>query len=243
MDPKVIALLKGMKFNKGANEKAVASLKKLIKNVPADYVEFVQQHNGGTGAESGIMNLLKTSEIRSTTREYEFHESVEDVWIIGTDGFGTALCIDARYSPPRFVGYFYEDPGNHESGVDFGETFAGFQRLVKSALSGAADNLKAGNAARASEREEFAAIVKRAAVKRMIDSDADLKQQVADAAKAHQDEGQQADQAEQTLVAASKAALPSPIIAERRNHPARATCSVTEMLTKSGYSGTGCDDT
>ncbi len=102
-----------------------------------------------------------------------------------------------------------EAPGFKASATDAvaDETFVGFQRLVRGALSSAADNLKAGNAERASERDEFAAVVKRAAVKRMIDSDAELKQQVADAAKAHKDEEQQAEQAEQNLATASKAAL------------------------------------
>ena len=102
-----------------------------------------------------------------------------------------------------------EAPGFKVSASDAvgDETFAGFQRLVKAALSGAAENLKAGDAERSGERDEFAAVIKRAAVKRIIDSDAELKQQVADAAKAHKEEEQQAEQAEQTLATASDAAL------------------------------------
>ena len=44
-----------------------------------------------------------------------------------------------------------------------GETFDSFQQLVKSALSNAAENLKAANAARAAERDEVMAVIKRPA--------------------------------------------------------------------------------
>jgi hypothetical protein len=88
-----------------------------------------------------------------------------------------------------------------------GETFDGFQQLVRSALGSATENLKAGNLERAGERDEVIEVTKRAAVKRIIDADAELKQQVTDATKAFKEDQQQAEQAEQDLAAASKAAL------------------------------------
>src|SRR5262249_17885880 len=56
------------------------------------------------------------------------------------------------------------------------------------------------------ERADIAAVLKGAPLKRIIESDSALKQQVADATKALQEE-EQADQAEETLARASKATL------------------------------------
>lgn len=87
------------------------------------------------------------------------------------------------------------------------ETFEDFRKLVHDDLLAAAKKLKTGNAARAAERAEVTATVKGAAGKRLIESDAELKQQVADATKAIKEEQQHDEQAAQSLEAASKAAL------------------------------------
>jgi hypothetical protein len=86
-------------------------------------------------------------------------------------------------------------------------TFAEFQQLVRSSLADAADRLKSGNAARASERTDITAALKTAAFKRILETDADLKQQLADATKSFKDEQQQADKDEQAVAAAAKQAL------------------------------------
>src|SRR5262245_5805901 len=88
-----------------------------------------------------------------------------------------------------------------------GEAFEEFQQFVRDALGKAAEDLKAGNAARAAERDEVNAVIKLAAFKRLLDGDAELKQQVADARRAFTEEQHQAEEAEQALAAASKAAL------------------------------------
>jgi hypothetical protein len=87
-----------------------------------------------------------------------------------------------------------------------GSALGEFQQVVRTALEQTAANLKAGTAARAAERADIMAVLKGAPLKRIIESDSVLKQQVADATKALQAE-EQADQAEETLARASKAAL------------------------------------
>jgi hypothetical protein len=88
-----------------------------------------------------------------------------------------------------------------------GEPFDDFQKLVRAGLNGAAKRLEARNAARAAEQAEVTTMLKTAALKRILETDADLKQQAAEAVKAAKEEQQEADQAEQALAAAGKAAL------------------------------------
>jgi len=87
-----------------------------------------------------------------------------------------------------------------------GNALGEFQQIVRATLDQAGTDLKASSAARAAERAEIVAVLKGAPLRRIIESDSALKQQVADATKALQEE-EQADQAEETLARASKAAL------------------------------------
>jgi len=87
-----------------------------------------------------------------------------------------------------------------------GGTFEDFQQFVRSSLADAVGRLKTGNAARATERADIAALLKTAAFKRVLESDADVKQQVAAATKDFKDEQQQADEDEKTVAAAAKTA-------------------------------------
>src|SRR5262249_22363349 len=87
-----------------------------------------------------------------------------------------------------------------------GNALGEFEQVVRTALEQTAANLKASTAARAAERADIVAVLKGAPLRRIIESDSALKQQVRNATKALQEE-QQADQAEETLARASKAAL------------------------------------
>lgn len=87
-----------------------------------------------------------------------------------------------------------------------GDALVEFQRIVRATLDQAGADLKASSAARAAERADIVAVLKGAPLRRIIESDSALKQQVADATKALQEE-ERADQAEETLARASKAAL------------------------------------
>lgn len=82
-----------------------------------------------------------------------------------------------------------------------------FQQMVRSALAGAAEKLKAGNAAREDGRAAVAAVIRTAAIKRILDSDAELTKQAAEATKATAEDKDQDAQAERVLAAANKAAL------------------------------------
>jgi hypothetical protein len=81
-----------------------------------------------------------------------------------------------------------------------------FGALLAGALGDAARSTKAGNAARAAERADVAAILKSAAFKRIVGTDKDLAKQADDAQKAIASEEADDKQAEETVAAMSKAA-------------------------------------
>jgi hypothetical protein len=73
-----------------------------------------------------------------------------------------------------------------------------FQKLVRASLTAAARRVGAANAARADERTELANVQKLAAVKKAVEADPELRDQLANAsaaAKAAQQEGARADKA------------------------------------------------
>jgi hypothetical protein len=82
-----------------------------------------------------------------------------------------------------------------------------FQQLVRSDFASAAGKLKAANEARAADNAEVSAVLRIAAVKRIIDADPELKQQLDDAVKAFKTDQEEGAKAEQTLEAATKGAL------------------------------------
>ena len=88
-----------------------------------------------------------------------------------------------------------------------GSAFNDFQKLVRDYLNQAATNMKAGNRARAEERDEVSAALKTSAVKRAADSDPELMSQVKEATTSFKQDQQQDKGAEQTVDNAGKAAL------------------------------------
>jgi hypothetical protein len=92
-----------------------------------------------------------------------------------------------------------------ESDPVLGDALGELQKIIQTALEQAAANLKASRTARTAERAEITVVLKGDALKRLMESDGDLKQQVADASKALKEE--EADQAEEVVARTSKAAL------------------------------------
>jgi hypothetical protein len=87
------------------------------------------------------------------------------------------------------------------------DAFGEFQKFVRGALGDAAKRLKDGNAAQAEERDQVAAALRTAAVKRALESDPALKEQIAEASRTFKQEQQRGEQAEEALAEAGKAAL------------------------------------
>jgi hypothetical protein len=80
-----------------------------------------------------------------------------------------------------------------------GDAVGDFQKLVRNGVSAAATRLKDANAARADQRAEVTNVQKTAAIKKLAESDPDLKAQLDEAVKASKAAQQEAAQAEKTV--------------------------------------------
>ena len=74
-----------------------------------------------------------------------------------------------------------------------------FTKLLKTGLSEAAERMRSANAARAAQRAEVASIQKLAAVKKVVETDPELKAQLSDATKEAKTEQQEAAEAEKAV--------------------------------------------
>ncbi len=82
-----------------------------------------------------------------------------------------------------------------------------FRKLVSDALQSTTEKVRLANAERASERRSVGAVLKGAALKKIVGSDKDAAAQVDAAQKAMADEEKQDKQTEEAFAAMSKAAL------------------------------------
>jgi hypothetical protein len=82
-----------------------------------------------------------------------------------------------------------------------------FQQLVRSGFEAAAAKLKNANDAGSAADAEVAAVLKTAAVKRILESDAELKEQAEEALNGFKEDQEQGEQAAQSLERAAKGAL------------------------------------
>ena len=114
--------------------------------------------------------------------------------------------LDMKKLTPGAILLIPDEPGFKAEAASAvaGDPIDELQQLVRSALDSAAAKLKQGNEARAAQRLEVTAAFKTTAVKRVIESDPDLKQQAEDAAKASKADEEQSLKALQTLQSAGK---------------------------------------
>lgn len=88
-----------------------------------------------------------------------------------------------------------------------GQALAGFTETVQTALNAAVERTRAGLESRATERTDVQAVFRLAAVKRLLDSDPELKQFATDASKSFQDDERLSKENERALSTSAKAAL------------------------------------
>ena len=102
-----------------------------------------------------------------------------------------------------------DTPGFKASAADSVQSgpFNDFGTMVSDALGAAAEKMKAGNAARATDRSDLAAAVKSAVFKRLTANDPDTQRQADEAVKAASADADADKQAEEMLATVSKAAL------------------------------------
>ncbi len=119
--------------------------------------------------------------------------------------------VDINAIRPGTVLLVPDGPSINTAGTEpvAGNSADDLQQVIHTSLTAAAERLRAGNAAAAADRSAIATVLKAAPFKRIVDSDATLKQQVADATKTFKDDQKQDDADEKAVTEAIKTALSS----------------------------------
>lgn len=78
---------------------------KLSFPLPADYVSFLRQMNGGEGSlgKGAYVALWRVEELGERNAGYEVAEFSPGLFLFGSNGAGEAFAFDARVFPTRIV--------------------------------------------------------------------------------------------------------------------------------------------
>lgn len=89
---------KDWQFNQGASERAIRSaITSLGRPLPADYVQFLHNHDGGEGfVGDNYLILWRAEELSTFNREYEVARYAPGLFLFGSDGGGEGYGFDLR---------------------------------------------------------------------------------------------------------------------------------------------------
>src|SRR5712672_1170534 len=99
-------LFAGFKGNPPASPALIAqSRAKFSFQLPADYVQFLQQMNGGEGSlgENAYVVLSRVEQLGEMNAACEVAEFAPELFLFGSNGAGEAFAYDTRVSPPRII--------------------------------------------------------------------------------------------------------------------------------------------
>jgi cell wall assembly regulator SMI1 len=90
--------LKACQLNAGASEDAIrAAVSSLGCPLPADYLEFLRQHNGGEGfLGNHYVILWQAEELSAFNEEYEVNQYAPGLVLFGSSGGGEGYAFDTR---------------------------------------------------------------------------------------------------------------------------------------------------
>ena len=88
----------GWQLNSGASEAAIHEATTLLGySLPSDYVQLLQQYNGGEGfIGENYLILWKAEELGTFNREYEVKHYAPGLVLFGSNGGGEAYALDMR---------------------------------------------------------------------------------------------------------------------------------------------------
>jgi hypothetical protein len=91
--------------NPPASHDAVARCQsKLRFLLPADYVQFIEQMNGGEGfVGKNYLRAWPIEDLIQFNKEYLVDEAAPELFLFGSSGGGEAFAFDTRSSPPPIV--------------------------------------------------------------------------------------------------------------------------------------------
>jgi hypothetical protein len=72
--------------------------------LPADYVQFLQQMNGGEGfVGENYLRAWPVEELIQYSKDYDTEEGAPGLFLFGSNGGGEAFAFDTRSNPPPIV--------------------------------------------------------------------------------------------------------------------------------------------
>lgn len=88
--------MEGWQWNDGASKYEISVLiRELQLELPADYLAFLEKHDGGEGFVNGqCLIIWRTEDIIRFNREYEVIDYDPDLLLIGSNGGGEAYAFD-----------------------------------------------------------------------------------------------------------------------------------------------------
>jgi SMI1 / KNR4 family (SUKH-1) len=97
--------------------------------LPADYVCFLQQMNGGEGAlgDNAYLVLWRVEELVEKSVGYEVADRAPELLLFGSNGAGEAFAFDTRSSPPTIIAIPFMGLGDlDDDAIVISTSFRGF---------------------------------------------------------------------------------------------------------------------
>ena len=128
------SLFASFKANPPANPDAVAQCQSNLRFLlPADYVQFFEQMNGGEGfVGNNYLRAWPVEDLIQNNNEYHVEECAPGLFLFGSSGGGEAFAFDTRSTPPAIVAVPFIVL-NLEDAIVIAPTFTAFlQHLYRS---------------------------------------------------------------------------------------------------------------
>lgn len=105
MRESIESLLTDFSLEEGASQEALANIKKISGiQLPDDYLEFLQEANGGEGfIGEEYLILWKAEELESFNREYEVEKYAPGIFLFGSNGGCEGFGFDTRSTSCKVV--------------------------------------------------------------------------------------------------------------------------------------------
>ena len=127
-------LFASFKANPPASPDAVSQCQSNLKFLlPVDYLQFLEQMNGGEGfVGNNYLRAWPVEELIQDNNEYHVEEFAPGLFLFGSSGGGEAFAFDARSTPPVIVAVPFIVL-NLEDAIVIAPTFTAFlQHLYRS---------------------------------------------------------------------------------------------------------------
>ncbi|MCX2781310.1 SMI1/KNR4 family protein [Microbulbifer thermotolerans] len=99
------SLLTDFSLDEGASQETIANIKNISGiYFPDDYLDFLQDANGGEGfIGEEYLILWKAEELETFNREYEVEKYAPGIFLFGSNGGGEGFGFDTRSTPYKIV--------------------------------------------------------------------------------------------------------------------------------------------